>query len=246
MKKTIAALTASAILLTLAACGKKEDKPVSDTTTKAQQTTAVVQQTDDKQSAGSNDGTTQNTEDKKPEPTVPGVLYQLNLKDGDEPVVRGLRLDGNLAGLGGDSYGGEGSINGRPCAADKRRSIFELQEWIYIIPDTDKTTGLSVYIVRHNDDPQTYTDSFIAAIADEVPTVALEKPEDDTDTSASWGDIYLSSDNEPGDYDLVITYLMKPVARVRLRFYEENSLTPKSDAELEKLMSDAAASAKGQ
>ena len=44
----------------------------------------------------------------------------------------------------------------------------------------------------------------------------------------------------------MITYLMKPVARVRLRFYEENSLTPKSDAELEKLMSDAAASAKGQ
>ena len=52
-----------------------------------------------------------------------------------------------------------------------------------------------------------------------------------------WGSFYLNKEEcEPGYYDFVFTYEGKAIATLLTRFYNENELTVKSDAELEALM----------
>ena len=87
---------------------------------------------------------------------VPGVLYQLG---DDEPVIRGVWLEGASSGA---------EFNGKPTSASDIRFIFENTEWIWIGLDTAEDSGLSAFIVKHQDDPASYTESFFANIDENV------------------------------------------------------------------------------
>ncbi|MCR4779471.1 MAG: hypothetical protein K5876_00095 [Ruminiclostridium sp.] len=231
MKRLSCTTLILAMLLALSACGKKPEAPTAATA--AQDTTAAATAAPDNAGAGSNGGADAGSSKEAKAPVIPGVLYALNLKDGEKPVVRGVTLYGNVAG----STEEESSVNDKPLSDSDIRFIFELNEWISVTPDTDKTSGLWVYIVPHREDPEDFTESFISALADETPKVGLEKPEED---GLSWGDLYVHPDYwSAGDYDLVFADGLKPVARVYLKLYSENELTVKSDSELEKMMADA-------
>lgn len=230
MKKVLCALLALAMVISLAACGKKNDtseKKDDDTSSQAQSVETTAEPTESETQADATQA--------QVEPMVPGTLYQLNEEEGKDPVILGAGLDGNRSG-------DDGGINGRAPSFDNIRSVFELNEWISIRLDTDKTEGIKAYVIPHQDDPATLTDSFIAALDDKTPFVELKAPEGD---AVYWGELSVNPDDwQPGSYDLVLTDGMKPVARVLIELYKENDLASKSDAELQKLMADAIAAVK--
>ena len=230
MKKVLCALLALAMVISLAACGKKNDtseKKDVDTSSQAQSVETTAEPSESETQADATQA--------QVEPMVPGTLYQLNEEEGKDPVILGVGLDGNRSGEAG-------GINGRAPSFDNIRSVFELNEWISIRLDTDKTEGIKAYVIPHQDDPATLTDSFIAALDDKTPFVELKAPEGD---AVSWGELSVNPEDwQPGSYDLVLTDGMKPVARVLIELYKENDLASKSDAELQKLMADAIAAVK--
>ena len=84
---------------------------------------------------------------------VPGVLYQLNLEEGKEPVVKGVALAGNQAGS---------SINEKEPSVEGLRFVFSIQEWITVKVDSTLTSdefssyfeeGLWAFVVPHEDNP---------------------------------------------------------------------------------------------
>ena len=163
-----------------------------------------------------------------------GTLYQLNLKEGESPIIRGIALDGNRVGLSIEENGH--LINGRPIGDKNIRSIFELNEWVSVRLDASKTSGLSAAIVPHVADPATFTENFVDRIPENAPRFDLNPPED-VEGNPSWGDAYLHPDDwKAGDYDLVILSDNIPTARVVLKFFDEAGLSGKTDSELEKLM----------
>ncbi len=208
MKKVFALLVAMTLVLSLAACGK------------------------DAGSAGDG-GDRLTAAEKKQDTVIPGVLYQIDQKEGEEPLIRAVSLDGNQAGIDDDD-----SVNGLEPSVDKIRFIFMLQEWISITLDSDKTSGLTAYIIKHQEDPETYIDSF-ASLLDDAPMVELNKPADD-DSWGYWGEMYLSEDYPTGYYDLVFANGLKPVAKVTLKFFGSDELTPKSNDELWDMMKNEA------
>ena len=230
MKKVLCALLALAMVISLAACGKKNDtseKKDDDTSSQAQSVETTAEPAESETQADATQA--------QVEPMVHGTLYQLNEEEGKDPVILGVGLDGNRSG-------DDGGINGRAPSFDNIRSVFELNEWISIRLDTDKTEGIKAYVIPHQDDPATLTDSFIAALDDKTPFVELKAPEGD---AVSWGELSVNPEDwQPGSYDLVLTDGMKPVARVLIELYKENDLASKSDAELQKLMADAIAAVK--
>lgn len=161
-----------------------------------------------------------------------GKLNLINLDDRDPSVLRGVTIKGNHAG----SYDG---INGKESSLTDVRCIFELNEWVYFYPDTDATYGLRVWILKHRDDQEYYNK---AKFSDLDPNFAnycdLHYPEDaENPDETEWGSFYLNKEEcEPGYYDFVFTYEGKAIATLLTRFYAENELTVKSDAELEALM----------
>ena len=156
----------------------------------------------------------------------------INLDDRDPSVLRGVAIKGLTAG----SYDG---INGKESSLTDVRCIFELSEWIEFFPDTDATYGLRVWILKHRDDQEYYnTAKFSDLDPNFVNYCDLHYPEDaDNPDEWYWGDFYLNQEEcEPGYYDFVFTYEGKAIATLLTRFYNENELTVKSDAELEALM----------
>ena len=102
--------------------------------------------------------------------------------------------------------------------------------------ETEKTSGLTAYVVEHSEDPQTYVDGFFAAVDDSVPRVELVKPEDD-EGWGYWGELYVHPDDHaPGFYDLVFVDGIKPIAKITLKLYNEFELMEKSDSELNDIM----------
>ena len=161
-----------------------------------------------------------------------GKLNIINLDDRDPSVLRGVTVKGNHAG-------GYDGINGKESSLTDVRCIFELNEWVYFYPDTDATYGLRVWILKHRDDQEYYNK---AKFSDLDPNFAnfcdLHYPEDaEKPDETEWGSFYLHPEEcEPGYYDFVFTYEGKAIATLLTRFYAENELTVKSDAELEALM----------
>ena len=232
MKKLSYITAALALILALSSCGNKAEPKQ----TSAQQTEAPVSASaQDNANAGSS-GKTESTA----APVIPGVLYSLNLKDGEEPVIKGIRLTGNRIGSGLDN-----GINSWPVSAEKVRFIFALDEWISIELDTAKDSdAFHAYIVPHKESEETLTDTFVEMLAGNEAVCDLNRP--DSDDWKEWGSLYLFSEDWPeGNYDLVITDGVTPVARVLLNMYNEAALNDKSDKELEKMMSDAVNAAKG-
>ena len=234
MKKVFALLVAMTLVLSLAACGKDAGSAGDggDRLTAAEK----KQDTADAGKQGTADAGKQETAGKteaEKEPVIPGVLYQIDQKEGEEPLIRAVSLDGNQAGIDDDD-----SVNGLEPSVDKIRFIFMLQEWISITLDSDKTSGLTAYIIKHQEDPETYIDSF-ASLLDDAPMVELNKPADD-DSWGYWGEMYLSEDYPTGYYDLVFANGLKPVAKVTLKFFGSDELTPKSNDELWNMMKNEA------
>ncbi len=161
-----------------------------------------------------------------------GRLNILNLDDRDPSVLRGVSISGNHAGTP------EG-FNGKEASLTDVRCIFELNEWIEFYPDTGKEYALRVWILKHRDDQEYYN---TCKFSDLMPNFAsycdLHYPADEENPDGyPWGSFYLNVDDcEPGYYDFVFTYEGKAIATLLTRFYNENELTVKSDAELEAMM----------
>lgn len=159
---------------------------------------------------------------------VLGKLYFVNLKEGEKPVMTGLRLFGNRAGTE--------AFNSKPQEAEGIRSVFELDEWIEFYPQASVGTGIKVMVFKHHADQSFYQKN---TLTDETPDYvqALDlnrNPE--AEESEHWGSFYLTEDVEPGYYDFVFVYNNKVFATMATRFYKPEEISEKSDAELEKLM----------
>lgn len=162
---------------------------------------------------------------------LPGVLYQLNPVEGQEPVVRAVSLSGNRAG---------DEINKREPSIDNIRFVFELNEWIGITADSDKTDSLFAVILPHAKDPNFYTEDSLQAIPDNASYVNLDL----TEEGKIYGETYIYDFNNPGFYDIVIADNAKPVALILIKAFKEKEIENFSDSQLEKYMTDAALEAK--
>ena len=153
---------------------------------------------------------------------LPGVLYQL--QEG-EPVIRGVFLAGNQ------------TVNKTiEPAAENIRFIFNLDEWIWIYPDTDRTEGISIRAAKHADDFSIYTKSYI----DESEFLAyadLYKPED---PNYEWGSFYIISDEDPGFYDLIFVNSEDntPLAVIIIDVFKGQELCKCSLEQLQQIMDD--------
>ena len=229
MKKILALALALLLLFSLAAC--KGNNPGSGTNPPAGGT-------GENQPSGSESGNSNpsqggnNAEAAK----LTGKMNIINLDDRDPSVLRGVAIKGNLAG---SNDGIKDGINGKESSLTDVRCIFELNEWIEFYPDIDKEYGLRVWILKHRDDQEYYNK---AKFSDLDPNFAnycdLHYPADEEKPDEwQWGSFYLNKEEcEPGYYDFVFTYEGKAIATLLTRFYAENELTVKSDAELEALM----------
>ncbi len=157
---------------------------------------------------------------------VPGVLYQL--EDG-EPVIRGISLCGNRA-----------YMELTEPATDNIRFVFELSEWVSIFVDTDQNEGISVRVVKHEDDSSVYVEAYF----DEAEIYAyceINKPEE---AEECWGDFNVSADEQTGFYDLVFVDNEdnKPLALIILDFFKETELEKYSETQLSQIMAEIIAS----
>ena len=226
MKKILALALALLVLVSLAACGSCGSSGNNSTNNSAA--------TGDDQQSGNESGngnTSQSGSTAEPA-KLSARINLIDLDDRDPSVLRGLTISGNQAGTA------EG-FNSKESSLTDVRCIFELNEWVYFYPDTDATYGIKVWILKHRDDQEYYN---TAKFSDLDPNFAnycdLHYPEDEENPDEwYWGSFYLNKDEcEPGYYDFVFTYEGKAIATLLTRFYAENELTAKSDAELEALM----------
>ena len=230
MKKLTAILLAFLLILSMAACGKNNNQ--GSTAAPANNSTAA-NQTDP--AATDKPGTETTKANSEAEwAMIPGTLNYVNRKEGEIPVLKGLRLCGNRAGEGDDGSGQ--GFNYKPISTEDIRSIFELSEWVEIYPDSEES-HIGLLIVEHLDDQPSYeTLTFldgVTILGGYVAFIDLTKPENSED---SWGSFYLNPDeNEAGYYDLVFLADGKPVATLLTRFYNEEELQGKPDTELEQI-----------
>ena len=223
MKKIIAAVLAVLMIASFCACGK---------TNNSQGNSNSTNQSGNNGQSGSGSGENNQSGNTNPETAkLTGKLNLIELDDRDPSVLRGVTIKGNCAGTA--------EFNSRESSLTDVRCIFELNEWVYFYPDTDATYGLRVWILKHRDDQEYYNK---AKFSDLDPNFAnycdLHYPEDaEKPDETEWGSFYLHPEEcEPGYYDFVFTYEGKAIATLLTRFYNENELTVKSDAELEALM----------
>ena len=162
---------------------------------------------------------------------VLGKLNFLNLKEGEQPVMKALTLAGNRCG--------SVDFNNKPYAAEGIRSVFELDEWVEFHPQTTAATGIKVMVFQHKDDQGFYLKN---ALNDETPGYVQEcelNKDTDAEENSHWGSFYLHPEEvNPGYYDFVFIYNNKVFATMLTKFYKPDELLDKPDSELEKLMKD--------
>ena len=160
-----------------------------------------------------------------------GKLYFVNLKEGEQSIMTGLRLFGNRCG--------SDDFNKKPYAVEGIRSVFELDEWIEFYPQTNAKTGIKVMVFKHKADQGFYLKN---TLNDETPDYIQEldiKKEPDAEETSNWGSFYLHPEEvEPGYYDFVFIYDNKVFAIMLTRFYKVNELYEKIDSDMEKLMKE--------
>ena len=230
MKKNLAIVLAFVLVLGLAACGSsgstsQSNNPSSSGNNSSNPSTNST-------GNGSGSGNTSQSGNNAEAAKLTGKMNIINLDDRDPSVLRGVAISGNCAGTA------DGFNSKEPSLTDVR-CVFELNEWVEFYPDTDKEYALRVWVLRHRDDQEYYNK---AKFSDLDPNFAnycdLHYPEDaENPDETEWGSFYLHPEEcEPGHYDFVFTYEGKAIATLLTRFYNENELTVKSDAELEALM----------
>ena len=219
MKKILAMIVSGTMLLSLTACFN-----AGGTTTEKETTNETVNDTvASEDNGGAVDETKDNT-DPGAIVLLPGELYQF-----DKDVIKGLTLKGNQLG--------SSEFNEKDPDVKGIRCIFLLNEWIEIYPDTSVDDGLWVYVYKHADDANVYTEMGFTEEDTKVLAVCnLTKPETEGD---QWGSFYLNPDSaDPGIYDIVFVKNGKAVAVMEANFFKEDSLIDKSDDELRALMKD--------
>ncbi len=235
MKKLL--ILALALLMTVSLVACKGNDPGSTGTNPPASSTGDNQQSGNESGNSNTSQSGNNAEAAK----LTGKLNLIELDDRDPSVLRGVAIKGNHAG----SYDG---INGKESSLTDVRCIFELNEWVEFYPDTDATYGLRVWILKHRDDQEYYnTAKFSDLDPNFVNYCDLHYPEDaENPDETEWGSFYLHPEEcEPGYYDFVFTYEGKAIATLLTRFYNENELTVKSDAELEALINNERIAAGG-
>ena len=227
IKKIICVLLAVVMLFALASCGKPEEAAAPGTTgpetqtspaTTVDETTAVPETESAPESSAGSDAE---------EAKLPGVLYQVNLAEGYDPILRGLSLSGNRLG--------SAEFNSKDASDEGIRCVFALNEWVEFYPDTVAESGIKVYVIKHREDQKSYeTETFSDELPDVVAVCDLEK---DPDPEVSvWGSFYLNPDDvEPGYFDFVFTFGGNAIATLLTRFYAEGELDGKTDEQLEKI-----------
>ena len=161
---------------------------------------------------------------------VLGELYFVNLKEGEQPVMTALSLNGDRCGTG--------DFNHKPYATEGIRSVFELNEWIEFNPQATAASGIKVMVFKHQADQGFYLKN---SLNDETPgyVLACDLNKDPDDETFHWGSFYLHPEEvEPGYYDFVFIYNNKVFATMLTRFFQEEEIQGKPDSELEKLMSE--------
>lgn len=161
---------------------------------------------------------------------VLGKLYFVNLKEGEQPVMTALSLNGDRCGTG--------DFNHKPYATEGIRSVFELNEWIEFNPQATAASGIKVMVFKHQADQGFYLKN---SLNDETPgyVLACDLNKDPDDETFHWGSFYLHPEEvEPGYYDFVFIYNNKVFATMLTRFFQDKEIQGKSDSELEKLMSE--------
>ena len=224
IRKCMCVLLAFGTVLALGACSKSAHQSQPDTAATHHQNSA---------SSVASLANSATNQDPSAQKTAGAKLIQLNLKDGESPIIRSAALDGNRAGKSIEEGGNH--VNGRPISDNNIRSIFELNEWISIRLDTAQKSGIIAAIIPHVEDDSKLAENL--ELPDAAPRVELNAPDTSDNPMASWGEMYLHPDDwQPGAYDLVFLSGNKPIARVLLKFYPEKDLENQTDAQLEKLM----------
>ena len=229
MKRLFALLITIIMVASLAACGTNNSNTNGNNSTNP-----PASSTGDNQQSGneSDNGNTSQGGNNAEAAKLTGKLNLIELDDRDPSVLRGVVIKGIRAGTAD-------CINGKESSLTDVRCIFELNEWIQFFPDTDATYGLRVWILKHRDDQEYYnTAKFSDLDPNFVNYCDLHYPEDaENPDETEWGSFYLHPEEcEPGYYDFVFTYEGKAIATLLTRFYNENELTVKSDAELMEIM----------
>jgi hypothetical protein len=222
MKKIIALIISATLLLSLSSCANSNGTSTADKET----TNDAVSGED---AGGNSDATKNNNSDAGAIVLLPGELYQFD-KDADGgPVIKGLTLKGNQVGTA--------EFNAKDPDVKGIRCIFQLNEWVEFYPDTNVNEGLYVYVYRHADDANVYTDmGFTEEDTKVLATCTLEKPEE---ADYQWGALYLNPEYaDPDVYDIVFVKDGKAVAVMEAKFFDESSIEDKSDDELRAMMKD--------
>ena len=222
MKKILALIISATMLLSLSACSNPNGKPASDRETTKDNVAG-------EDAGGNSDATKNNNSDAGAIVLLPGELYQFD-KDADGgPVIKGLTVKGNQVGTS--------EFNAKDPDVKGIRCIFQLDEWVEFYPDTSVNDGLWVYVYKHADDANVYTDmGFTEEDTKVLATCTLEKPEE---ADYQWGALYLHPDYaDPGVYDIVFVKDGKAVAVMEAKFFVESSIQDKSDDELRAMLKD--------
>lgn len=163
---------------------------------------------------------------------VPGKLYFVNVKEGEQPVMTALSLFGDRCG--------STEFNSKPFSAEGIRSVFELNEWIEFHPQASAESGIKVMVFIHKADQSVYLQN---SLDDETPGFVLEcdlNKDPDEDETHHWGSFYLHpEDVDSGYYDFVFLYQGQVFATMLTHFYRQEEIFEKFDSELEELMSQA-------
>ena len=229
MKRLFALLITIIMVASLAACGTNNSNTNGNNSTNPPSSSTGDNQQSGNESGNSNTSQSGNNAEAA---KLTGKMNIINLDDRDPSVLRGVIIKGNCAGTAD-------GINGKESSLTDVRCIFELNEWVEFYPDTDATYGLRVWILKHRDDQEYYnTAKFSDLDPNFVNYCDLHYPEDaENPDEMEWGSFYLHPEEcEPGYYDFVFTYEGKAIATLLTRFYNENELTVKSDAELMEIM----------
>ena len=160
---------------------------------------------------------------------VPGKLYFVNIKEGEQPAMTALSLYGDRCG--------SKDFNHKPASTEGIRSVFELDEWIEFYPQANAGSGIRVMVFAHKADQSFYLQN---SLDDGTPGYILEYDlnEDPDEEINHWGSFYLHPEEvDPGWYDFVFIYNNQVFATMLTHFFKMDEISDKSDSELEELMS---------
>ena len=221
MKKMMVIALAILMLVSLAACRRADSRNQGDSAPNGE--------------AGSNSQIGSSSDTNHPLSPAPegasltGKLNYIHRDDRDPSVLKGVTIYGNRAG--------SAELNSRAPAAEGVRNVFELNEHVGFVPDTDAEDGMEVWVFRHRDNQQSYeTAEFSEQMPGFVNSSELSFDKDEPENS-KLGEFYLDPEDwDAGYYDFVFVYDGKAVATLLTRFYNMDELEGKSDDDLEALM----------